>query len=49
METKASILATKEDLARAFGNTKTGLIRWMFFFWVAQLITTFGLLLLFLK
>lgn len=30
-------------------ETKTDLIKWMFIFWIAQIVTTFGLLLLFLK
>ena len=45
VDTKASNLTTKENLA----DTKSEIIRWMFFFWIAQVITTFGLLLLFLK
>jgi hypothetical protein len=38
-------LASKEDVA----NTKSEIIRWMFLFWVGQLIATFGFILLFLK
>jgi len=45
VETKATILATKENLA----ETKAELIKWMFIFWVGQVITTFGFILLFLK
>jgi hypothetical protein len=52
VETKASILATKEDLAHTdtkIETTKADLIKWMFVFWVGQVITTFGFILLFLK
>lgn len=45
VESKASILATKEDLARG----KAELIKWMFIFWIGQVIATFGFILLFLK
>jgi hypothetical protein len=49
VDTKASILATKEDLAREIGNTKAELIKWMFIFWIGQVIATFGFILLFLN
>ena len=60
VDIKTSILATKEDLAREvgnskaeltreIGNTKAEVIKWMFVFWVGQALTTFGLILLFLK
>jgi hypothetical protein len=49
VDTKASILATKEDLAREVGNCKAEVIKWMFIFWVGQLIATFGFILLFLN
>ena len=52
VDTKTSILATKEDLARTDTKIETSradVIKWMFIFWIAQLITMFGLLLLFLK
>ena len=63
VDTKTSILATKEDLARTDtkietakaelkeegANSKAELIKWMFVFWVSQVITTFGFILLFLK
>lgn len=49
VETKTSILATKEDLARESGNIRADMIKWMFVFWVGQALTTFGLILLFLK
>jgi hypothetical protein len=44
VDTKTSILATKEDLAREIANTitrietsKAEMIKWMFVFWVGQL------------
>lgn len=49
VDTKASILATKEDLAREVGNSKAEVIKWMFIFWVGQVVVTFGFVLLFLK
>lgn len=49
VDTKTSILATKEDLARESGNIRADMIKWMFVFWVGQALTTFGLILLFLK
>jgi hypothetical protein len=43
-----TLLATKEDLIGEIGSTKEALanwkrsiIKWMFFFWILQLITTF--------
>jgi hypothetical protein len=45
LDTKTSILATKEDLARE----RADMIKWMFLFWIGQAATTFGLILLFLK
>jgi hypothetical protein len=45
----SSTLATKEDLARESGNIKVDMIKWKFVFWVGQALTTFGLILLFLK
>ena len=48
MDTKTSTPATKEDLALTLENTRAvlrsttkSLIRWMFFFWVLNLITYF--------
>jgi hypothetical protein len=49
VDTKTSILTTKEDLARESGNIRADMIKWMFVFWVGQALTTFGLILLFLK
>lgn len=34
---KRDVLATKEDLAREIGNSKSEVIKWMFIFWVGQL------------
>lgn len=45
VDTKTSILATKENLA----NTKAEIIKWMFIFWVGQVIATFGFILLFMN
>jgi hypothetical protein len=45
VDTKTSILATKEDLARE----RADMIKWMFVFWIGQAATTFGLILLFVK
>lgn len=49
VDSKTSILATKEDLARESGNIRADMIKWMFVFWVGQALTTFGLIMLFLK
>lgn len=45
VEGKTSILATKADLAK----DKAEIIKWMFIFWIGQVIATFGFILLFLK
>jgi hypothetical protein len=45
VDTKASILATKEDVA----NSRADVIKWMFIFWIGQVIATFGFILLFLN
>jgi hypothetical protein len=52
VDTKASNLTTKEDLARTDAKIETAkaeLIKWMFVFWVGQAVTTFGFILLFLR
>lgn len=36
-DSKKYVLATKEDLAREIGNSKSEVIKWMFIFWVGQL------------
>lgn len=45
LENKTQIFATKKDLA----STKADLIKWMFIFWIGQVIATFGFILLYLK
>ncbi|MEW6274335.1 MAG: hypothetical protein AB1556_04385 [Bacillota bacterium] len=35
-----------ERLARRLAETKTDLIKWMFFFWATQLLAIFGMLML---
>jgi hypothetical protein len=45
LQNKVQIFATKEDLA----STKADIIKWMFIFWVGQVVATFGFILLFLK
>ena len=42
---EVKILATKED----FANMKAEVIKWMFIFWVGQVVATFGFILLFIK
>ena len=52
VDTKASILATKEDLGSTntkIESCKAEVIKWMFIFWVGQLIAMFGFILLFIK
>jgi hypothetical protein len=56
VDTKASNLATKEDLARETGrisaeaaSNKAELLKWMFVFWASQLIAMFGFVMLFMK
>jgi len=45
MDNKMQMLATKEDVARANADN----IKWMFIFWIGQVVATFGFILLFLK
>lgn len=45
MENKTQLFATKEDLA----STKADIIKWMFIFWIGQIVATFGFILLYLK
>ena len=51
-----NVLATREDLVLLKGELKTDIsssraetIKWMFIFWVGQVMATFGFILLFLK
>ena len=45
VDTKTSILATKEDLARE----RADMIKWMFLFWVGQMLASISIIVLFLK
>jgi hypothetical protein len=45
VENTCKHLASREDLA----NTKSDLIKWMFVFWIGQVIATFAFILLFLR
>jgi hypothetical protein len=56
VDTKTSILASKEDLVGKVGNMshalkkwKTDLLKWMFFFWATEIAATFILIWLVLK
>ena len=46
-DNKRDVLATKEDLAREVGNTKSEIIKWMFIFWVGQLAAMIAIVKLF--
>lgn len=51
-DSKSEIIATKEDLAKLeikIAESKADTIKWMFIFWIGQVIATFGFILLFLK
>jgi hypothetical protein len=46
------IISTKEDIAKVdtkISETKSEIIKWMFIFWVGQLIAIFSFILLFIK
>ena len=52
LEYKSQILATKEDISRLDlkkEHTKSEMIKWMFIFWIGQVVATFGFILLFIK
>ena len=52
LENRTQILATKADVAEAKAETqkvKAELIKWMFIFWIGQVVATFGFILLFLN
>jgi hypothetical protein len=52
MENKSQILATKEDISLLnlkIEQSKAETIKWMFIFWVGQVVATFGFILLFLN
>jgi hypothetical protein len=46
------VLATKEDighLRKEIAESKADIIKCMFFFWIGQMVATFGLILVYLK
>ena len=47
--TKEDLANTKTDIIKDLANSKTDIIKWMFAFWIGQVCTTFGFILLFLK
>jgi hypothetical protein len=59
VKTQSNTLATKEDIGLVkqdiaaldvkFSEKTTEMIKWMFIFWVGQVVVTFGFILLFLK
>ena len=56
MATREDLAALKEDVITLKGELKTEMatiksemIKWMFIFWVGQMVGTFGFILLFLK
>ena len=52
LENKSQILATKEDISilnTKIEQSKAETIKWMFIFWIGQVVATFGFILLFLK
>jgi hypothetical protein len=56
LENKAQMIATKEDLYQVkselllkMSEWKSETIKWMFIFWVGQVVATFGFILLFLR
>lgn len=56
VENNTQTLATKEDLLKlkseleiSIAQAKAETIKWMFIFWVGQVVATFGFILLFLK
>ena len=56
VQNNINVLATREDLATLKGELKSDIasskaetIKWMFIFWIGQVVATFGFILLFLK
>ena len=49
LENRTQKLATREELKTEMATNKSELIKWMFIFWVGQMVGTFGFILLFLK
>lgn len=43
------VVKSKGELEVKISDSKSEIIRWMFGFWIAQAITTFGFILLFIK
>jgi cytochrome c biogenesis factor len=55
-EASTRTLSTKEDMAHLrtelkteIASTKAEIIKWMFIFWIGQIVVTFGFILLFLN
>ena len=51
-ESKSDTLATKNDISNLelkIAESRADMIKWMFIFWVGQVVATFGFILLFLK
>lgn len=49
---QSTTLATKQDIAKLevkIADSKADTIKWMFIFWIGQVVATFGFILLFLK
>ncbi|MDP9079175.1 MAG: hypothetical protein M3O71_17240 [Bacteroidota bacterium] len=52
VEATIKTLATKDDIAnvrKEMGEYKAETIKWMFIFWIGQVITTLGIVMLFIK
>ena len=59
LDNKSQIFATKDDILilnskieqtnSKIEQTKADIIKWMFIFWIGQVVATFGFILLFLK
>jgi hypothetical protein len=52
LENNLKHLATKEDIAKVegkIGESKAEIIKWMFIFWIGQVLAICGFMLLFIK
>ena len=49
LATKEDVAKVKYDLSKQMGEIKADIIKWMFLFWIGQVGTTLGIILLFLK
>lgn len=52
LESKTQLFATKEDVAKLdakISESKSEIIKWMFIFWIGQVLATFGFIVLYLK